>query len=125
MMRITQKQCVETAILLAIASIGALLFYKEWVFVWPILGILMLALLFPLVFYPLAWLWFGFAKILGFVSSNVILTVTFFLLVTPISLLRKWMGKDDLYLKKYKKGSHSILKVREHQYGADDFKNTF
>jgi Saxitoxin biosynthesis operon protein SxtJ len=45
--------------------------------------------------YPyIAWMTMAFA--LGFVMSQVILTLFFFLLVTPISFLACWVGKDFL-----------------------------
>jgi hypothetical protein len=40
--------------------------------------------------------WMALAFTLGFVMSNVILTVFFFLLVTPIGLLARLFGKDFL-----------------------------
>ena len=45
--------------------------------------------------YPyIAWMTMAFA--LGFVMSQVILTLFFFLLVTPISLVARFVGKDFL-----------------------------
>jgi hydrogenase/urease accessory protein HupE len=45
--------------------------------------------------YPyIAWMTMAFA--LGFIMSQVILTLFFFLLVTPISLLSRLVGKDFL-----------------------------
>jgi Saxitoxin biosynthesis operon protein SxtJ len=45
--------------------------------------------------YPyIAWMTMAFA--LGFIMSHVILTLFFFLLVTPISLLARLVGKDFL-----------------------------
>jgi Saxitoxin biosynthesis operon protein SxtJ len=40
--------------------------------------------------------WMALAFTLGFVMSNVILTVFFFLLVTPIGVLSRLFGKDFL-----------------------------
>lgn len=41
-------------------------------------------------------LWMGLAEALGFVMTRVILGVVFFLLVTPIGLLRRLSGGDPL-----------------------------
>jgi hypothetical protein len=43
--------------------------------------------------------WMSVAIALGFVVSNVILTVFFFLVVTPIGLITRSLGKDFLALK--------------------------
>jgi multisubunit Na+/H+ antiporter MnhG subunit len=44
--------------------------------------------------------WMTMAFVLGFVMSQVILTLFFFLLVTPISLLARLVGKDFLNRKR-------------------------
>jgi len=44
-------------------------------------------------------LWMGMALVLGFVVSHVILTVFFFLVITPIGLIARLAGKDFLRLK--------------------------
>ena len=51
---------------------------------------------------PLNKLWFKFGMILGAIVSPVVLGVVFFLVVTPIGLIMKIMGKD-LLNKKYDK----------------------
>ena len=43
--------------------------------------------------------WMSIAIVLGFVVSNVILTVFFFLVITPIGLITRLLGKDFLTLK--------------------------
>ena len=43
--------------------------------------------------------WMGLALVLGFVVSHVILTVFFFLVITPIGLIARLAGKDFLRLK--------------------------
>jgi hypothetical protein len=42
--------------------------------------------------------WMSIAIVLGFVVSNVILTVFFFLVITPIALITRLLGKDFLAL---------------------------
>jgi len=43
--------------------------------------------------------WMALAFMLGFVVSNVLLTILFFLVITPIGLLARLFGKDFLSLK--------------------------
>src|ERR1700676_1434089 len=43
--------------------------------------------------------WMSVAIVIGFVVSNVILTVFFFLVITPIGLITRLLGKDFLALK--------------------------
>jgi hypothetical protein len=58
--------------------------------------------------------WMALAFTLGFVMSNVILTVFFFLLVTPIGLLSRLFGKDFL-ARKLDKHAASYWIPRAHE----------
>ena len=41
-----------------------------------------------------AWIWFG--HILGVINSTIILTVFYFVILTPIGLIRKLCGTNEL-----------------------------
>ena len=126
MVSVSKKQCVETGILASMLFLVLFLFYRvETLFIWTSLGILFLNLLVPTVFYPFAYLWFGLAKVLGFVSTKVLLTIAFVFIVIPVGLMRRWLGKDNLHLKQFKKNSKSVFIEREHLYNPEDLKNTF
>ena len=74
--------------------------------------LLIVTMAWPRFFKPLAGLWFGLSHLLGTVMSKVILTVIFFVIVTPIGLARRLMGADSLQLKKWKKDRESVFQVR-------------
>jgi hypothetical protein len=44
--------------------------------------------------------WMALAVLLGFIVSNVLLTLFFFLVITPVGLLARLCGKDFLALKR-------------------------
>lgn len=125
MQKITRKQCIDTAMLLALAAITLFLFDKGFYFIWSTIVILIMALIVPVIFYPFAWLWFGLSKVLGLVTSHVLLTLIYYVVVVPVGLLRRWMGKDNLHLKKFKQGGLSVWKTRNHLYIPEDLENTF
>ena len=77
------------------------------------LVLLILTMAWPNAFRPLAGLWFGLSHLLSSVVSRVILTVLFFLVVTPIGVIRRLTGADALQLKKWKQGRDSVFVVRE------------
>ncbi len=125
-MKISVKQCLEVGILTTLACLVIFLFFPQrWYWVWISISALVLALILPRAFQPLAFLWFGLAKVLGLVSTKILLTVTFFLLIVPMGFLRKLLGRDELKLKQFKKSNASVLSIREHRYGPNDLKNTF
>lgn len=74
----------------------------------------------PQVFYPIAYLWFGLAQLLGTVVSKVLLFIIFAVIVLPVAIIRKMMGKDSLMIKKWKKGTESVFKTRDHLFQAAD-----
>ena len=59
---------------------------------------------------PLNKLWFKFGIFLGTIISPIIMGVIFFLVVTPIGLIMRFLGKDVLNLKYNTKKSYWIVK---------------
>ena len=56
--------------------------------------------LIPQLLKPVYLVWMTFAVILGWVMTRVILSVIFYLIMTPIGFLSKILGEDFLELKK-------------------------
>ncbi len=57
---------------------------------------LLLGMTAPLWLRPIYLVWMGIAIVLGFVMTRVILTIVFFLVITPIGLIMRALGKDPL-----------------------------
>ena len=89
------------------------------------IALLLLTMAWPKAFRPLAGLWFGLSHLLGNVMSRVILTVVFFLVVTPIGVIRRLWGADALQLKKWKQGRGSVFLVREGPIQGKDMANPY
>jgi hypothetical protein len=89
------------------------------------LVLLLLTMAWPNAFRPLAVLWFGLSHLLSRVMSRVILTVVFFLVVTPIAIIRRLCGADALQLKKWKQGRGSVFVVREGPVQGKDMENPY
>ena len=49
--------------------------------------------------YPSA-VWWKFAMVLGYVNARVILTIAFLVMLTPISMIWRLIGRDPLAIKK-------------------------
>lgn len=62
----------------------------------PGLALVLLGLAVPAVLRPVFRVWMGIAIVLGFVMTRVLLTLVFVLLVVPIGLALKLVGKDLL-----------------------------
>ena len=71
---------------------------------------LILGLINSIILTPLNRLWFKFGILLGKIVSPIIMGIIFFLVVTPIGLLMRILGKDLLNLKYTKNKSYWIEK---------------
>ena len=72
---------------------------------------------------PLNKLWMRFGLLLGIIVSPIILGIIFFGLFTPIAMLMRLNGRDELKLKLNKKTSHWIS--RHEPIKSDSFKHQF
>lgn len=66
-------------------------------------------------------IWMNIAKVLGWINSRIILSILFFLVLTPISLLMKLFNGNRFLQKK----EDSMFIERNHVYQATDFEKTF
>jgi Saxitoxin biosynthesis operon protein SxtJ len=69
--------------------------------------------------------WMALAFTLGFVMSNVILTLFFFLLVTPIGLLARLFGKDFLARKWDKEAASYWIPCAKETKTAQSYERQF
>ena len=72
---------------------------------------------------PLNKLWMRFGILLGRIVSPIILGIIFFGLFTPIAMLMRLIGRDELRLKFAQKQSHWI--TRRESIRAESFKHQF
>jgi hypothetical protein len=97
---------------------GAFMVWKEnhnsWV-AFSLAGIFLLTgLLLPRVLGPFYRVWMRFAALLAWVNTRVLLTVFFFVVLTPIALMMKLFGKDLLNQKVEKSAeSYWVKRVGE------------
>jgi hypothetical protein len=69
-------------------------------------------------------LWFQFGLLLGKVVSPVVLGVMFFLLITPVAIVTRLLGRDALRLKRRSDNSHWVNRTPPGP-SSDSFKNQF
>ncbi len=98
------------------AIIAAITFWRGHEPAWQILAgisgfFLVFGLILPRVLRPIEWVWMKFAHVLGIVMTYVIVTLTFFLVMTPMGLMLRLFGKDLLSLKLNKSAASYWLKV--------------
>ena len=73
---------------------------------------------------PLNKAWFMLGLALGKIVSPIVLGIIFFGLITPIALIARLLGRDELKLKRPKKSSYWSEPIGSNS-DADAFKNQF
>ena len=122
---ITTNQAKDTglAILLILLLIG---YIGGKPTMWlPGIIVLVITMTWPLLFMPLAKLWFGFSHLLSSVANRVILTLAFMLVVVPIAFIRRMAGVDAMRRNEWGKDTCSAFKERDHTYTKDDLNNPY
>ncbi len=94
-----------------------------YVFIAAVLAFLLITLIKSDALLPLNKLWMRFGLLLGMIGSPIVLGVIFFGLFTPIAMLMRLSGRDELRLKFTQKASHWI--PREKPIKAESFKHQF
>jgi len=89
------------------------------------MAVLVLTMTYPAALKPLGRVWFGFSHLLGTVVSKVILTLVFYLIVTPVGLIRRILGADPMKNKLWKNGDDSVLVTRDHLYSSEDIQKPY
>jgi hypothetical protein len=65
-----------------------------------------LGLILPILLKPIYLVWMIFAVILGWIMTRVILSIIFYLIMTPIGLITRLVGEDFLDMKKLDSNSY-------------------
>ena len=92
---------------------------------WAVIALLF-ALVVPNVYFPFARAWWALADLLSTISSRVILTIIFYLVVCPVGLLQRLLGKDNLKLNtKRDVASSSYFQERDHLFSEADLRSPF
>lgn len=117
---ISKKQASDTgmAIVLILLLVG--LFTQNDLYYKIAIPVLIVNMTFPMFYYLFAIIWLGFSKLLGTVVSKIILTIVYIVLVIPVGIFRRILGKDSLQLSGFKKGSSSVMKTRNYSFTSKD-----
>ena len=122
---ITRDQSRDTGMAMVLLLLLALLKWGRNEFLIAALIVHVVNMLVPQVFRPVAIVWFRLAHLLGAVASRVLMFVVFVLVVTPIGLLRRALGKDSLRLRAFRAGDESVMVVRNHTFTSSDLEKPY
>jgi len=122
---VTVRQCKDSGMMLVLICLIAGHYSKDGMWEIAAISFLVADLLFPSIYKPLARFWFGIGHILGIAVSSLLLSLVYFLLVTPVGMVRRFLGADPLLLKSWKAHSRSVFSVRNHVFGREDLEKPY
>ena len=96
------------------------------VFMWLLIcvALIPITLLRPILLKPFNRAWYKIGHMIGKIVSPVVLGIMFYFLITPVALIGKIVGRDELRLKKHDGESYWIHR-NPHEPTPDTFKNQF
>jgi hypothetical protein len=121
----TKEQARDTGMALVLLSLIVWVLTRRDALVTTAIVLHVVNMTAPQVFRPAAVVWFGLSHLLGLVVSKVLLTVVFFVVVTPIGLLRRTLGGDSMQLRAFKGGSGSVMYQRNHVFTGKDIEEPY
>lgn len=114
---------------LCLFIIGLVLFLRHkqgYVLFWPAaFTFLFFAQVSPAILSPLFKLWMGIAFCLGWFNTQLILTIVYYLVLTPIGLLAKLFKKDFLNLNIERDAQSYWIKKDQLIQGKERYEKTF
>ncbi|GJM29235.1 MAG: hypothetical protein DHS20C17_18700 [Cyclobacteriaceae bacterium] len=122
---ITNDQCKDTGMAMVLILLIIGFFTNNILYYQLAIPVLLLDMISPRLFYPIAIVWLGLSNLLGFIMSKIILTLIFVVFVVPVALVRRILGKDPLQLKNWKKTTKSVMMKRDHLYVPEDIKKPY
>lgn len=119
-----RKKDLETVAVLAVFLLVVYFLTKKAVFILAALVLLAVAILFKDIASRIASAWMGFSRVISFINTRIILTILFYLILTPLALIRRLFGKDHLKLKKNPPAT-TYFDTRDHTFTKEDFEKVW
>lgn len=122
---ISKEQCKDTGLAMVLILLLLGFYLDKTVYFKISVVVLVIDMITPGFYKPIAVLWFGLSNILGVVVSKIVLTIIFFFVVTPVSIIRKMFGYDSLKLRKFKQNKESVFKVRNIVFTSNEMETLY
>ncbi len=122
---VSVDQCKDTGLAITLIFLLIVWFSKNITYAGPAIIVLIITMTCPKVFKHAARFWFALSHFMGEFVSKILLSIVFFIVVTPVGAIRKKMGKDSMRLKEWKKEKSSAFQKRNHKFTAADLEKPF
>lgn len=124
-LEIDKAKARDTGLAIVLILLLLELYYGTGVYFKIAIPVLVLDMIIPQIYYHLAFIWFGFAHLLGTIVSKVLLFVVFSFIVLPVALIRRLFGKDTLLLKNWNTNAATVFRTRNHLFSSSDIEKPY
>lgn len=114
----------DTGILLTALLMGIFLYNGNPAFLYAAFVCSLLLLFWYKAFYPIAYTWLTISKILALIVPKIFFGLVFFLVVTPMGLIRRFIAKDTLFISRWKSLGSGFVE-RNHTFTSADGQNPY
>lgn len=115
-------QSKETVLVITVGLLVLYLVFKSRVWLYCALGIGLAGVLSFYLSEKIHWAWSQLSLLLAAVSNRVLLAVVFFLVLTPMAVIRRLRGAG---LRRFDRNATSNFSPREHVFEKKDLENTW
>ena len=91
--KISKDQSKEFGMIAILVASFLAFHFRDCNYMKAVLVLTVLTMFLPSVFYPFSFCWFGLGKILGNISSYILLGGIYLLIVVPVGLIRRISGR--------------------------------
>lgn len=124
-LKIDTQKAKDTGLAMVLLLLFIGLRLNEVIFYKIAFAVLLVDMIVPKVYIPLAYFWFGLAYFLGTFTSKILLSLVYVIMVIPIGIIRRIMGNDVMLLRRWKKGKESVFRTRNHLFTAADIEKPY
>jgi hypothetical protein len=124
-LKISKEQARDTGMAMVLILLLLGVFLQNYIFVKFGILCLIIAMAIPLLFKYVAIFWLGLSHFIGTFASRIFLSVIFFLIVTPVGLIRRLLGYDTMKLRQFKAGTESVMVLRNHTFKKEDINKPY
>jgi len=112
-----KRKTAETFLIFAGVFVLIFLLKKRIIFLYISLGSVLIYFLIPPLAEKISILWLKFGRILGEINTKIVLFLVFYLILTPLAIIRKVFTVDFLELKKNK---NTFWKERKESFEKEE-----
>ena len=114
----------DSGLALTLIILLASYFFIPPLFKWAILPLL-ISMIYPPLLKPFAYFWYSFSLVLGSIMSQIILTIVFYLIITPIAMIRSMVSSNQMNLKNVYASKKSMFQFRDHVFTSNDLETPY